>query len=180
MLTFRNIIVLFLLTPTFILAQSSTSFEMSSSRYAIRHSAVTGAGGTMVGQKYTLEQKFSAPNLGRMEGGQFVIGTTVLLLSDYQDQLPDAYMLEQNYPNPFNQSTTFQYSLPEKSEVTLSVYSILGRQIAILLHGEQEAGRYSLRYDGSDNHGQILPSGLYFCRLATKGFDKTIKFAILR
>jgi hypothetical protein len=70
--------------------------------------------------------------------------------------------------------------LPRKSELTISVYSILGQEIAVLLNGEQNAGKYSLRYSGSDGVGRLLPSGLYFCRLSTKGFDKTIKFAILR
>ncbi len=174
-----SIFILFL-NGSSLIAQSQDD-EMSSSRYVISHSAIVGAGGYLSNPSFSLQQQFSLPNMGKMEGGNFVIGTAVELKRVQTDVLPTRYSMLQNYPNPFNHSTTFVYSLPEKSDITISLYSMLGREIAVLVQGEQNAGRFNLKYNGLDSSGYPLPSGLYFCRLTSqKGFDKTIKFAILR
>jgi hypothetical protein len=163
------------------LTAQNKNAEMSSSRYAIQHSAIVGAGGFLSSSSFSLQQQFSLPNLGKMKGGQFFVGTAVDLKMLQDDELPTQYSMSQNYPNPFNQSTTFVYSLPEKTDITIAIYSMLGREIAVLVQGEQDAGRFNLKYNGLDRLGYPLPSGLYFCRLTSqKGFDKTIKFAILR
>jgi len=162
------------------MAQSGNA-EMTSSSYAIRNSAIVGAGGVAGSQSFVLQHRFSSPNMGRMEGGSFKIGTAVEIFADEEkSSLPSEFTLSQNYPNPFNQSTTFYYSVPERRNISISVYSVLGQQIAILFQGEQDVGRYRLIYAGHDGFNRPLPSGLYFCRMLTKGFDKTIKFAILR
>ncbi len=172
--------LLMIISLSLLMAQSSSS-EMSSARFVIHNSAIAGAGGFVSSPTFSLQQQFSLPNLGKMEGGHFVIGTAVELKYVQEEKLPQQYGMAQNYPNPFNQSTTFVYSLPENSDVTISIYSILGQRIAVLVQGGQNAGRFTLKYDGLDGWGRPLPSGLYFCRFtAQKGFDKTIKFAILR
>jgi hypothetical protein len=74
--------------------------------------------------------------------------------------LPIAFSLEQNYPNPFNPSTIIGYQLSVVGKVRLSVYDMLGREVATLVDGEQEAGYYSKKLDGSN-----LSSGTYFARL---------------
>ena len=74
--------------------------------------------------------------------------------------LPQSVRLEQNYPNPFNPSTTIRYALPVGSHVTLSVYNMLGQQVAELVNGEKVAGTYEARFDGGG-----LASGVYFCRI---------------
>ncbi|MBN1560190.1 T9SS type A sorting domain-containing protein [candidate division KSB1 bacterium] len=172
------ICVLFLSWPGMGLAQ--TAAEMSSPNYAIVHSAVVGAGGAATNTLYLLQHGFSSSTVGSMAGGQFVIGTAVVFITDGDEALPEEFSLSQNYPNPFNQSTAFRYSVPCPSDIKISIHSVLGQEIAILLQSEQGAGRYTLVYAGRDGLDRPLPSGLYFCRLTTKGFDKTIKFAILR
>ena len=172
--------VVFVLNPLILTAQNKNA-EMASSRYAIQRSSIVGAGGALSSPSFSLQQQFSVSNLGNMQGGQFFVGTAVELKMAQEEELPTRYSMSQNYPNPFNQSTTFIYSLPEKSDITIAIYSMLGREIAVLVRGEQDAGRFQLKYNGLDGLGHPLPSGLYFCRLTSqKGFDKTIKFAILR
>ncbi|MFA3783586.1 T9SS type A sorting domain-containing protein [Melioribacteraceae bacterium 4301-Me] len=78
----------------------------------------------------------------------------------YSEEITD-YTLEQNYPNPFNPTTKISFSLPEASYVTLKVYDVLGREIAVLVDENKPAGRYEIQFDASE-----LPSGIYFYRIA--------------
>lgn len=78
--------------------------------------------------------------------------------------LPTVFSLGQNYPNPFNPATSIGYTLPENSFVTLKIYDIMGREVAVLAQGFRARGSYTARWDASG-----LPSGMYVCRLAAGG-----------
>jgi hypothetical protein len=90
-------------------------------------------------------------------------------------KIPQKFALYQNYPNPFNPSTTISYDLPERSRVKLSIYNILGQEVATLVNGEQEPGRYNINFDASG-----LPSGIYFYTLQTPYFTKTNKMVLVK
>lgn len=90
-------------------------------------------------------------------------------------QLPKDFYLSQNHPNPFNPSTTISYELPEASQVTLKVYDITGREVASLVNGRQEAGKYKSSFDASN-----LATGIYFARLNTEKYIKTIKMSLIK
>jgi hypothetical protein len=174
------IIASLLLSCNILSAQESGSFEMSSPSYGIATSVITNTGGAVANNEYFLQHQFGAPNVGRMESATYKIGTHVKGSEDTMPDMPGSFALLQNYPNPFNQQTIFRYSLPRDSELTIAVLSVLGREIDTLYKGSQTAGEFELPYRGIDKNGIALPSGIYFCRIITKGFDKTIKFAILR
>jgi hypothetical protein len=89
--------------------------------------------------------------------------------------VPLEYSLSQNFPNPFNPTTRIQYSIKERGIVSLTLYDILGKQVATLVHSEQEAGQY--RYDLNANQ---LSSGIYFYRLQAGGFVDTKKLLLVR
>lgn len=89
--------------------------------------------------------------------------------------IPDQFILKQNYPNPFNPSTTIEFSLPQKATVKLTVYNILGKEIAELANGYFEAGNYSARFDGKG-----LPSGVYFYQLQTDNYYQVLKMQLLK
>ena len=88
---------------------------------------------------------------------------------------PAGFMLSQNYPNPFNPSTVISYQIPTSGQVTLKVYGILGREVATLVNERENAGSYSVTFDGSR-----LASGVYFYRLQAGNVTKVMKMIILK
>lgn len=78
------------------------------------------------------------------------------------------YKLHQNYPNPFNPETVIIYELPEQSKVKLKIYDILGREIKILVDGEKAKGIHKIKWDGKDNKGNYVGSGIYFYMLKSE------------
>jgi hypothetical protein len=91
------------------------------------------------------------------------------------DGVPSAWSLDQNYPNPFNPSTTIQFALPQLEYVTLTVYDVLGREVAVLVDGKHAAGTYNASWDAS---GQA--SGVYFYRLSAGNYVQIRKMLLLR
>jgi hypothetical protein len=81
---------------------------------------------------------------------------------------PGAFKLYRNYPNPFRLRTRIAYDLPVRCKVYLSIYDVDGRQVRRLADGWQDAGRYSLGWDGTDKKGRACPTGVYFCSLKTE------------
>jgi hypothetical protein len=90
-------------------------------------------------------------------------------------QLPREFVLRQNYPNPFNPSTSIRFGLPVRSFVTLTVYNMLGQQVAMLVEGEQDAGLHEVVFDASG-----LASGVYLYRMKAGGFLETRTILLLR
>lgn len=89
--------------------------------------------------------------------------------------IPDEYVLYQSYPNPFNPSTTIKYSVPNSEVVSLKVYDILGRQVAVLLDEYQTAGTYSIDFNASR-----FASGIYFYQLHSGSYVETKKMILMK
>jgi hypothetical protein len=86
-----------------------------------------------------------------------------------------AYQLHANWPNPFNPTTTITYDLKESGIVFLRVFDVLGREVAMLVEGDQNAGRHTVTFDGSS-----LSSGIYFYRLDAGSFTDTKKMILMK
>jgi hypothetical protein len=93
---------------------------------------------------------------------------------------PREFRLYPNYPNPFNPVTTITYDLPQKGYVRISIYNIQGEEVTTLMKGNQEAGSYQLNWDGRDQNGEILSSGIYFLRIESSSYHKTNKMVFIR
>ena len=93
---------------------------------------------------------------------------------------PKEFCLYPNYPNPFNPVTTISYDLPEDGFVELSVYNMRGEKITTLMQGNQEAGSYRLNWDGINQNGDMVASGIYFLRIASGNYFKTSKMVFIR
>jgi len=72
-----------------------------------------------------------------------------------------------NYPNPFNPSTTISYELPQASNVSVRIYNILGAEVKTLVDDFKSAGEHNVFWDGTDNSGSSVSSGMYFYRITT-------------
>ncbi|MFC1481880.1 leucine-rich repeat domain-containing protein [Candidatus Neomarinimicrobiota bacterium] len=97
-----------------------------------------------------------------------------------QALLPTEFALHPAYPNPFNPSTNIRFDLPVTGEISLIVYDILGREVAELASGLQPAGYHQLRWSGRAANGSSVPTGMYFARLVTPEYSKSIKMLLLK
>ena len=84
--------------------------------------------------------------------------------------VPETFALAPNYPNPFNPSTALAYALARPASVRLSVYDALGRHVRTLVEAEQPAGSYTVQWDGHDDAGRPVPSGVYLYRIIAGDF----------
>lgn len=117
-------------------------------------------------------------------GGPYAASWYVVTAVEYKPEelahLPKSLELFQNYPNPFNPTTTIKYQLPKSTEVSLKIYNLLGQLVRILIDEKQMAGNYSIIWDGKNDNGQLVTSGVYMCRIQTQNFVKTKKMILIR
>ena len=94
--------------------------------------------------------------------------------------IPEEFSLGQNYPNPFNPVTKMDYSLPQSSKVVISIYNVLGQEIKTLVNQEQDYGYHSISWDGTDDSGMSVASGVYFTQMRSTGFSQSKKMLLLK
>jgi hypothetical protein len=90
------------------------------------------------------------------------------------------FALQQNYPNPFNPTTTISYAIPERSNVKVIVYDMLGKEVATLVNDEKPAGAYNVVWNGLNNEGFQVSSGIYFYALETENFSETRRMMLVK
>jgi len=102
-------------------------------------------------------------------------------------QIPEQFSLKQNYPNPFNPTTEIKLALPENGHVTLSIFNVVGQKIRTLIDRQKEAGYHSVIWDGKDEFGNEVASGIYVYRIYVhpdkadgKPFESFKKMTLLR
>lgn len=130
---------------------------------------ITGTDGKPVGDLdwYTLGGKHVDP--------------AVLAINDIEAGAPTAFTLAQNYPNPFNPSTTIRYNLQKAGNISLVIYNVTGQEIRTLVNQKQAPGNYSITWDGRENNGKNVASGVYFYRLTDiAGTSVTKKMLLLK
>ena len=94
--------------------------------------------------------------------------------------LPRVFAVHQNYPNPFNPVTTIHYELPRSSEVRLVIYNLLGQEVRTLLNSPIEAGRHQVVWNGSNDSGVIVASGIYIYRFEAEDYSRVMKMILLK
>lgn len=93
---------------------------------------------------------------------------------------PSELELEQNYPNPFNPTTHISFKIPQKSKVFLEIFNIFGKRITTLVNDELDAGKHTVEWNGRDEYGNLVASGVYFYRISTGKTSITKKMTLLR
>jgi hypothetical protein len=95
-------------------------------------------------------------------------------------QVPEKYALDQNYPNPFNPETAIRFHMPQAGQVSLRIYNVTGQLVRELTDGHRETGSYQVRWDGQNDQNQLVPSGIYFCRMTAGQYTSTRKLALIK
>jgi outer membrane protein assembly factor BamB len=136
--------------------------------YQVDNSGALGSDGTL----------YIGTHLGSLVTGQektlIAIRDTLTSVDEYNSQITE-YILEQNYPNPFNSTTNIRYAIPESGRVTLTIYDLMGSEVAKLIDRYQEAGRYDVIFQPKD-----LASGIYFYKLTSGNYAATKKLILLK
>ena len=92
------------------------------------------------------------------------------LEKNLDDLLPSSFKLHQNYPNPFNPITTIRYDIPKLSEVRIVIHDLMGRQVVTLFNDSKPAGYHDITWDGSNQFGDDVSSGMYIYSIQTEKY----------
>lgn len=133
---------------------------------------------------HSLQEGYTTFELGRIR----VVGDRVwdidlgdaTAIGETQDATPHRFVLEQNYPNPFNGETVIGFSLEREGRAEVVVYNLLGQRVRVLRPGDWTAGEHAVRWDGRDETGRAVASGVYLYRLATDHRVATRKLLLLK
>jgi hypothetical protein len=95
-------------------------------------------------------------------------------------EIPATYLLEQNQPNPFNPETIIRYGLPVNAQVHIRVYNVMGQLVKTLVNENQPAGQHQVIWNGTNENGERVASGVYLYRFETPDYQKTVKMTLLK
>jgi hypothetical protein len=168
------------------------SGHSSSPAYEILRQVLDGGGAMWLSTaSYQLSSSLAQSITGYQEGASYKVysgfwNPWVVEMSPVEweefdfSQRPTVFALRQNYPNPFNPTTVIQYALPKSSFVKIEVYNILGQKVRTLMEEEQEPGYKMVDWDGKDDSGAEVSSGVYFYRIEAGSFVECKKMTLLK
>lgn len=108
------------------------------------------------------------------------VGVGVEVKVDESGLTPFEFALHQNYPNPFNPETNIQIDVAEASDVTISIFNIMGQKVATLINGKMDAGSYTIKWNGMTHSGEQLPTGMYFYEMKSSSFHAVKKLVLVK
>jgi len=128
-----------------------------------------------------LESMSGSPSV-QLKNGSITVGNipSGVIEKDYRNDIPMIFKLYQNYPNPFNPETVIEYDLAEEGEISLKIFNILGQEVRNLINSQQYPGVYKVVWDGRDNLGLELTSGVYFYRISVNKYCEIRKLILVK
>jgi len=155
----------------------------ASAQYTVKQSVFGNGGTTIANSDHQLRSTLGQQAIGVSQNSNYVNkagfwyqGIDLFVgIEKMPTSLPTEFHLEQNYPNPFNPTTTIGFALPRASAVKLTLFDILGREVAILVNDKLQPGEYKVVLDAKD-----LASGMYFYRIDAEGFRDIKKIMVLK
>jgi hypothetical protein len=129
----------------------------------------------------TVVSQFGSINPNRYNAWNFDRGQPGNLAVEELAGIPEVFALSNNYPNPFNPTTSIEFNIPLSSEISLTIYNVMGQEVAKVHNGFAQPGAYKAVWNGRDNFGEKAPSGIYFYELkAENHFHKVKKMTLLK
>ncbi len=123
---------------------------------------------------------FGSINPNKYDAWDYDTNMPALGIDNVSGIVPAEFSLSDNYPNPFNPTTNFEFTLPVASDVVVSIYNILGKEVATLHNEFAKPGTYSVTWNGQNNNGVAVPSGMYFYELKAGSFTQVKKMTLLK
>ena len=161
-----------------------TNFALSKSGEYV---AIVESDGVSIIDSITFGQQTTDISFGRFPDGASswyfmespTPGNSNILTNVEDESIPSKFDLSV-YPNPFNPSTTIQYQISEMSDVEFRIYDILGREIWSFFNSDKPVGLYKLKWNGINNSGQNVSSGIYILRMTAGKFSKSYKLMLMK
>lgn len=125
------------------------------------------------------DPQYNDPDGSTSDMGAFEFGA-IVGIENNSLSIPQGFSLSQNHPNPFNPTTTIHHILPEESDVTISIYNLLGKKISQLTSETQNIGSHTIQWNGTDQQGNPVPAGIYFYQLQAGDFVQTKKMVLMK
>jgi hypothetical protein len=184
-------------TPSFPRARSEAPNAVRDDIWSLRFKQTTAASGCVLFDTVTWSQPtgfaviqynpgFTIVDVpvnfvaGIVDVGNTGTCTTTAVIDVNPGQRPTRYSLSQNYPNPFNANTQISFALPKDGRTTLEIFNVLGQKVNTLVDEYMRAGTKIVNWDGRDNRGMEVPSGIYFYRLRSENFLQTKKMLMIQ
>ncbi len=108
------------------------------------------------------------------------VGSTTGIEANGETSAPTSYRLLQNHPNPFTAGTLIKYEIPQAGPVLVKIYNLAGQEILEIVNAAQQPGRYQINWNGRDDAGKSVPSGVYIYKLLVNGFEETKKMTLMK
>ena len=138
---------------------------------------------TIIGENWVLINKEKKEEYTLTGRGELQIPAAIHFLElrkSSSSAIPETFALHQAYPNPFNPVTTIRFDLPEDSDIRLTIYNLVGKEIRNLVRWKMPSGFHSIIWDGANNTGQTVSAGIYLFQIQADGFVQTKKMILLK
>ena len=152
-------------------------FNGTDGRLLFKVDAASGAGGICIPTKEYQEVNVEFTNIVDWVPPS---GPIAPLRVNDTSNLPNEFELLDNYPNPFNPSTSISFNIPNEVYTEVAIYNMMGQKVSTLVNGFQENGSYNIEWNGVDNAGAALASGIYLVKLTTEYGVLTNKVTLLK
>ena len=173
----KNRIIVFIMMLTLLMLNNVFS------QYQITNSVIGSGGNKISNTTYNFSSTIGEPFIGKstntvnqqLTGFWYVYQQQTITTVEDEETIPIIFKLEQNYPNPFNPSTIIKFAVPERSNVVIKIYDIIGNEVLTLVNEEMDAGWYK-----KDFNANGLASGVYLYRMQAGSYRNIKKMILLK
>jgi hypothetical protein len=145
-----------------------------------RYSSYISLGPVTPGMQYPVKITGKLNNGADFSGETMITVQTSAPKLTGEETIPESFFLIQNYPNPFNPETDIEYALPVDCQVKLTIYNLLGQKVKTLVNEPQTAGYKTVHWNGRDEQGNLVSSGIYFYKLNAGDYTATKKMVMTK